>query len=150
MTYRPAASVWLDTPRTTSVRPSAVSASWPDRLLAVLRGCRPSDGRVYIRLVCGQLFTTTPPAVQPFKYHFFLFGEGSADAHCTDIDGDGDLATDADIECFFACFAGNCGACAGGTGIGADYDCDGDTGTDADIEAFFSALAGSPGECDCP
>jgi hypothetical protein len=100
-------------------------------------------------LVCGQLLTTTPPVVQPFKYHFFLFGEGTADADCTDIDGDGDNGTDADIECFFACFAGNCGACAGGTGIGADFDCDGDTGTDADIEAFFRALAGSPGECDC-
>ena len=146
MTYRPAASVWLDTPRTTSVRPSAVSASWPDRLLAVLRGCRPSDGRVYIRLVCGQLFTTTPPAVQPFKYHFFLFGEGGADSECSDFDGDGDTGTDADIEAFLACLAGSC--CM--TCMGPDFDCDGDDGTDADIEAFFRVLAGDPDDCACP
>jgi hypothetical protein len=55
-----------------------------------------------------------------------------------DFDHDGDTGTDADIEAFFRCLAGNC--CAGcGT---ADFDNDGDTGTDADIEAFFRVLAG--------
>jgi hypothetical protein len=58
-----------------------------------------------------------------------------------DFDGDGDLGTDADIEAFFACLAGNCcPSCAG-----ADFDGDGDLGTDADIEAFFRVLAG--GHC---
>jgi predicted outer membrane repeat protein len=57
---------------------------------------------------------------------------------CTpDYDGDGDVATDADIEAFFACLAGNCcPACA------PDFDGDGDVATDADIESFFRVLAG--------
>jgi hypothetical protein len=56
-----------------------------------------------------------------------------------DFDRDGDLGTDADIEAFFACLAGNCcGSCH------ADFDGDGDLGTDADIEAFFRVLAGNP------
>ena len=55
-----------------------------------------------------------------------------------DFDGDGDTATDADIEAFFACLAGNCCAMCGT----ADFDGDGDTATDADIEAFFRVLAG--------
>ncbi len=55
-----------------------------------------------------------------------------------DFDGDGDTGTDADIEAFFACLAGNCCATCGT----ADFDGDGDTGTDADIEAFFRVLAG--------
>jgi hypothetical protein len=60
-----------------------------------------------------------------------------------DFDGDGDVGTDADIESFFACLAGNCcPTCHPG---GADFDGDGDTGTDADIEAFFRVLAG--GNC---
>ncbi len=57
-----------------------------------------------------------------------------------DFDGDGDTGTDADIEAFFACLAGNCcPACAR-----ADFDGDGSSGTDADIEAFFRVLAGAP------
>ncbi len=57
-----------------------------------------------------------------------------------DFDGDGDSGTDADIEAFFACLAGNCcGAC---WHLGADFNADGDAGTDADIEAFFRVLAG--------
>jgi hypothetical protein len=60
---------------------------------------------------------------------------GSADFNC-----DGDVGTDADIESFFACLAGNCPpapCCAT-----ADFNGDGDVGTDADIEAFFRVLAG--------
>jgi hypothetical protein len=57
-----------------------------------------------------------------------------------DFDGDGDTGTDADIEAFFACLAGNC--CATCYAGGADFDGDGDTGTDADIESFFRVLAG--------
>jgi probable HAF family extracellular repeat protein len=62
---------------------------------------------------------------------------GSADFNC-----DGDPGTDADIEAFFACIAGNCPAppCASN----ADFNGDGDSGTDADIEAFFRVLAGQP------
>jgi trimeric autotransporter adhesin len=55
-----------------------------------------------------------------------------------DFDNDGDIGTDADIEAFFACLAGNCCAPCGT----ADFDGDGDIGTDADIEAFFRVLAG--------
>jgi cytochrome c553 len=61
---------------------------------------------------------------------------------CTpDFNGDGDVGTDADIEAFFACLAGNC--CP--TCAGADFNADGDVGTDADIEGFFRVLAG--GNC---
>jgi hypothetical protein len=62
---------------------------------------------------------------------------GSADFDC-----DGDVGTDADIEAFFACLAGNCppAPCTST----ADFDGDGDTGTDADIEAFFRVLSGNP------
>lgn len=56
----------------------------------------------------------------------------------SDYDGDGDAATDADIEAFFACIAGNCCATCS-----ADYDGDGDVATDFDIEAFFSVLTGA-------
>ncbi len=58
-----------------------------------------------------------------------------------DFDGDGDIGTDADIEAFFACLAGNCCATCGT----ADFNADGDIGTDADIEAFFRVLSG--GNC---
>jgi hypothetical protein len=56
-----------------------------------------------------------------------------------DFDGDGDVATDADIETFFACLAGNC--CA--TCAPADFNSDGEI-VDSDIEAFFRVLAGGP------
>jgi hypothetical protein len=62
---------------------------------------------------------------------------GSADFDC-----DGDVATDADIEAFFACLAGDCppAPCTST----ADFNADGDSATDADIEAFFRVLAGGP------
>jgi autotransporter-associated beta strand protein len=65
-------------------------------------------------------------------------GCGSADFNC-----DGDVGTDADIESFFACLAGNCPAapCLSN----ADFNGDGDVGTDSDIEAFFRVLGG--GSC---
>jgi arylsulfatase A-like enzyme len=55
-----------------------------------------------------------------------------------DFNGDGDVGTDADIEAFFACLAGNCCATCGT----ADFNADGDIGTDADIESFFRVLGG--------
>ena len=60
---------------------------------------------------------------------------GSADFNC-----DGDVGTDADIEAFFSCLAGNCPAAP--CNSTADFNGDGDVGTDADIEAFFRVLAG--------
>jgi hypothetical protein len=65
-------------------------------------------------------------------------GCGSADFNC-----DGAVATDADIEAFFACLSGSCPA-APCTST-ADFDGDGAVATDADIEAFFRVLAG--GSC---
>jgi hypothetical protein len=58
-----------------------------------------------------------------------------------DFNGDGAVATDADIEAFFACLAGNCCNTCGS----ADFNGDGAVATDADIEAFFRVLAG--GSC---
>jgi hypothetical protein len=63
--------------------------------------------------------------------------EGTCSA---DFNGDGDVGTDADIQAFFACIAGNCCATCGS----ADFNGDGDVGTDADIESFFRVLAGGP------
>jgi T5SS/PEP-CTERM-associated repeat protein len=60
-----------------------------------------------------------------------------------DFDCDEDIGTDADIEAFFACIAGNCPAAP--CNNDADFNNDGDLGTDADIEAFFRVLAG--GSC---
>ena len=65
-------------------------------------------------------------------------GCGSADLNC-----DGDVGTDSDIQAFFACLAGSCpGAPCTSS---ADFNGDGDVATDADIEAFFRVLAG--GSC---
>jgi hypothetical protein len=63
-------------------------------------------------------------------------------AHCgsADFDCDSDVGTDADIEAFFACLAGNCPAAP--CTSNADFNGDGDVGTDADIEAFFRVLGG--------
>jgi hypothetical protein len=61
--------------------------------------------------------------------------------HCSnDFNHDGDPNTDADIEAFFACLAGNCCASCDS----ADFNGDGDFATDADIESFFRVLAGGP------
>jgi hypothetical protein len=63
---------------------------------------------------------------------------GSADFNC-----DGAIATDADIESFFACLSGSCPPppCQST----ADFNGDGAVATDADIEAFFRVIAG--GSC---
>jgi probable HAF family extracellular repeat protein len=71
----------------------------------------------------------------------FAPGPGPVCCCGVDFNGDGDTGTDADIEAFFACLAGNC--CAACYAPGADFNVDGDYGTDADIEAFFRALVGS-------
>jgi hypothetical protein len=88
------------------------------------------------------------PGIQPLDDESWAMDNLRVTAHgapicgTADFDGDTDTGTDADIEAFFACLAGNCcPACWYG---GADFDGDGDTGTDADIEAFFRVLAGGP------
>jgi uncharacterized membrane protein len=58
-----------------------------------------------------------------------------------DFNHDGAVATDADIEDFFACIAGSCCPTCGSP----DFNADGAIATDADIEAFFRVLAG--GSC---
>src|SRR5204862_2460033 len=63
---------------------------------------------------------------------------GTPPCGSADFNNDGDTGTDADIEAFFACLAGNCCATCGS----ADFNGDGDTGTDADIESFFRVLSG--------
>jgi probable HAF family extracellular repeat protein len=71
------------------------------------------------------------------EYRAFLLTPPGA-ACSADFNGDGDAATDADIEAFFACMAGACCPTCGS----ADFNGDGDAATDADIEAFFRVLAG--------
>ena len=64
-----------------------------------------------------------------------------AGGNCSaDFNGDTDSGTDADIEAFFACLAGDCCPTCGT----ADFNADGDFGTDMDIESFFRVLAGGP------
>ena len=73
------------------------------------------------------------------EFPFILFGYRGSPPCSSDFNGDGDYGTDADIEAFFACLAGNCCPLCGPS----DFNADGDTGTDADIEAFFRVLAGN-------
>ena len=75
-----------------------------------------------------------------------LIDECQINGSCSaDFNYDGDIGTDADIEDFFDCLAGNCCATCPPD---ADFDGDGDVGTDQDIEAFFRVLAGGycPGD----
>jgi glucose/arabinose dehydrogenase len=67
-------------------------------------------------------------------------GSAPVSVNSADFDNNGDAGTDADIEAFFACLAGNCCAACGS----ADFNGDGDVGTDADIESFFRVLGGGP------
>jgi hypothetical protein len=107
--------------------------------------CGSGRSSVQVPVVAGQHYT--------IRLGSFNNAQGSGVMTITDVtvpgcgtadfDGDGDLGTDADIEAFFACLAGNCcPTCYAG---GADFNGDGDIGTDADIESFFRVLAG--GEC---
>jgi hypothetical protein len=110
-------------------------------------GCNDLDSQVTYALESGQQvlirvshYGSDPLALGNGQYmlHASFSACGSADFDC-----DGDSATDADIEAFFRCIAGNCPA-APCTST-ADFNLDGDAGTDADIEAFFRVLAG--GSC---
>src|ERR1051325_5198666 len=86
----------------------------------------------YGEIAVGGYFTTAGGSPSShFARYAFISG---------DFNHDGDSGTDADIEAFFACIAGNCCATCGS----ADFNGDGDSATDADIEAFFRVLAGGP------
>jgi endonuclease/exonuclease/phosphatase family metal-dependent hydrolase len=110
---------------TTTITTSATSAVVPT---GVLQGCESVAWGVTATNSGGT--TPSAPASQPF-----------VTAGSSDFNGDGDAGTDADIEAFFACLAGNCCATCGS----ADFNHDGDIGTDADIESFFRVLGG--GSC---
>jgi hypothetical protein len=73
-------------------------------------------------------------------YRITLTGACFAHAPCgtNDFNGDGDVATDADITAFFECLRGDC--CP--TCASPDFDGDGNIGTDADVVAFFRAFSG--------
>jgi len=94
-------------------------------------------GRVELRINGGAWDERPGHSVMAGLLEVRLGECGSADFDC-----DGDVATDADIEAFFACLAGSCPPppCTST----ADFYVDGDAGTDADIEAFFRVLAGNP------
>ncbi len=98
----------------------------------------PVNGSVLIRVSSSG---TAAPTNGSFQLTVTRTGAGCCGS--ADFDGDGDTGTDADIEAFFACLAGNC--CATCWHLGADFNGDGDVGTDGDIEAFFRVLAG--GNC---
>jgi len=89
---------------------------------------------------CSLRATTTMNILTPGVTATSCSGHTYSGCGSADFNGDGDIGTDADIESFFACLAGNCcPTCFGG---GADFNGDGDTGTDAVIESFFRVLAG--------
>ena len=120
------------------------------------------DDMIMLDGMDGQLAPGTYTFLVECSAHIVDFGPGPVHAHAdgpqavlrvtaapvppcgiADFNGDGDSGTDADIEAFFACLAGDCcGTCFVG---GSDFNMDGDAGTDADIESFFRVLAG--GEC---
>jgi hypothetical protein len=88
------------------------------------------------------MFTFSDPAdfIELDDVSVTLVSHGGSKCGSADFNCDGDIATDADIEAFFACIAGNCPPppCTST----ADFNGDGDFATDADIEAFFRVLAG--------
>jgi hypothetical protein len=89
------------------------------------------------------VITVSNMAQTPLCYDTVIHIDASVlPSHCSaDFNNDGDTGTDADIEAYFACLAGNCCDTCGS----ADFNGDGDVGTDADIESFFRVLAG--GSC---
>jgi hypothetical protein len=120
-----------------------------------------SAGRFVIRhypneggILCDGLFAAIsllPPEDVPAEslvYNFYYLKPGNPDiSGCADFNGDGDNATDLDIEDFFRVLGG--GTCLNNPPncMSADFNCDGEV-TDLDIEAFFAAIAGHcPAAC---
>jgi hypothetical protein len=105
-------------------------------------------------ILCDDLFAVSnllPPENVPagsLVYNFYYLKPGNPDiTGCADFNGDGDNATDLDIEDFFRVLGG--GTCMNNPPncMTADFNCDGDV-TDLDIEAFFAAFAGNcPAAC---
>jgi hypothetical protein len=106
--------------------PSLSIGGLPRPSLAVL------GNRLYI---AGELYGIGPTPADHLAYI-----DACPRICAADYNHDGDAGTDADIEDFFACLAGNCCSLCDP----ADYNGDGDSGTDADIESFFRVLAGGP------
>jgi uncharacterized membrane protein len=100
---------------------TAVAMSWDGRVIAG-HGTNPS-GQTQAWVAVLNPFPNPPVCT-------------TADFNC-----DGDIGTDADIEGFFACLAGQCPPWPCCTS--ADFNGDGDIGTDADIESFFRVLSSS-------
>jgi hypothetical protein len=114
-----------------------IQANWTFASL----GLTPTS-QVKLRFTAQDLTTSLVEAAidDILVYQFVCNPPGGCDS--ADFDCDGDVGTDADIEAFFACIAGNCPAppCTNSS----DFNHDGDLGTDADIEAFFRVLSGGP------
>jgi hypothetical protein len=118
---------------------SAGAMDFPDILVA-FSNIAPTD--VSMRLSDGvtaiDLPATAPGAFDIAWIRFVVAAPPTCGT--SDFNGDSDFGTDADIEAFFACLAGNCcPTCFPG---GSDFNGDGDSGTDQDIESFFRVLAG--------
>jgi hypothetical protein len=99
------------------------------------------NGRYSLRVKSGEVWDAIGnlvPAVEIRSYGLWFPPGRGVNCGSIDFDGDGDVATDADIEAFFACMAGNCCHTCGSP----DFNQDGESGTDADIESFFRVLAG--------
>jgi hypothetical protein len=139
---------WLqwsfDVPNTATVlnplvTPRTLRSGWNSRALNALDG-QPTSPRVWFEGREG--FFPGHSDGRPYELPFTLSGTSKPFAPCGSADFDGDLSvgTDADIEAFFSCIAGDC--CATCDLHGADFNGDGDLGTDLDIEAFFRVLAG--------
>jgi hypothetical protein len=133
----------------------ALCGSSFDTKMAVYGGTCPTLGGAYLACnddYCGLQSTVTFATASGQDYLIRVGGYQGATGQATmtigcepscgsaDFDCDGDTGTDADIEAFFACIAGNCPAAP--CDSTADFNMDGDVGTDADIEAFFRVLAG--------
>jgi hypothetical protein len=123
----PAAYQWRlgATPLVDGTRPSGAVISGSGAATLMISNIRPDEAGLYTCLVsnaCRNLPSNSAPV----------------SVNSADFDNDGDAGTDADIEAFFACLAGNCCPACGS----ADFNADGDVGTDADIESFFRVLAG--------
>jgi hypothetical protein len=140
---QPSCPTWTDTGSLLFVNSGVVQELEP----TAGAGWQPKSGSYYAgtTVTPGEVFTlaTTRPAAEaelPEQIGGDLLHE-QPDFCSSDFDGDGDVGTDADIDAFFACLAGDCCTRCNT----ADFDGDGDVGTDADIEAFFRVLAG--GRC---
>jgi len=121
---------------------AGTSGGWlPASFTLASKGLAPT-AQVRVRFIAGDLGTGSliEAAVDDVR----IVGKSCENPSCgdTDFDGDGDAATDADIEAFFSVIGGL--GCPTASCDSTDFDGDGDEGTDADIEAFFRVIGGGP------